>query len=69
MEDYLTMVNLVRPCLDLWDSPLTPVVLPVDTSKSLLVTPCKYAFTDEDASKNVQAPMQNTIPDALLEMF
>jgi len=24
---------------------------------------------DEDAAKNVQAPMQNTIPDALLEMF
>jgi len=24
---------------------------------------------DEDVCENVQAPMQNTIPDALLEMF
>jgi len=24
---------------------------------------------DKDAHKNVQAPMQNMIPDALLEMF
>ena len=29
----------------------------------------KYVFTDEDAHKNQQEPMQNTIPDGLLDMF
>ena len=29
----------------------------------------KYAFTDKDAHKNQQEPMQNTIPDRLLDMF
>ena len=29
----------------------------------------KYAFTDEDAHKNQQEPMQNTIPDGLLDRF
>ena len=47
----------------------TPEGSPVNLPKSIPVTPCKYTFTDKDASKNLQAPMQNMIPNTLLEMF
>jgi len=48
---------------------VTPVLQLVDLTTMVPLTPRKYAFMDEDAGKNVQAPMQNTIPNALLEMF
>ena len=68
-EDYNHRVDPYSLC----PSPRAPAatldVSPVNLLKSIPATPCKYAFTGKDASKNLQAPMQNTIPDALLEMF
>src|SRR5882724_10525474 len=73
MDDYLAMTVAPRrtasPGQDIPPQVVTPVLQLVDLMTAVPLTPRKYAFTDEDAAKNVQAPMQNTVPDALLEMF
>jgi len=75
MDDYLAMTTVhgmtASPGQGL---PLRAVTPPPPPQTSILQRqslriPKKFAFTDEDACKNVQAPMQNTIPDVLLEMF
>ena|SRR5882724_6099890 len=68
-EDYITMVTGTWQQYNLQPPDLRPIKSPVNLTKSLSLTPHKYAFTDEAASKNVQEPMQNTIPNALLSMF
>jgi len=56
-----------RQGLPLHAVPLTPQ--PVNTSILVPSAPKNYDFTNEDTWKNIQAPMQNTILDTLLEMF
>src|SRR5882724_5591917 len=75
MDDYLAMTTVpgmtASPGQGL---PLRAVMPPhpsptINTTMPVPSNPKKIAFTDEDTCKNVQAPMQNTIPNALLEMF
>jgi len=73
MDDYLAMTvapgRTASPGQGIPPQVVTPVPQLVDLTTAVPLTPRKYAFTDEDAAKNVQAPMQNTIPDALLDIF
>jgi len=64
-EDYITMVTGTQQQYDLQSPDQRPIESPVNLTKSISLTPHKYAFTDEDASKNVQ----ELIPNALLNMF
>ena len=71
MEDYIAMTvppgRVVSPGQDLPLQVVTPITQHLMTT--LPSIPHKYIFMDEDAQKNDQVPMQNTILDALLEMF
>jgi len=73
MDDYLAMTMEPGIAASLGQGislhAVTPLPPDVDPMMSVPLTPNKYAFTDKDTRKNVQAPMQNTIPDALLEIF